>query len=344
LKVKTGSDSRGKSYIPTLDGWRAIAITLVLVSHALPNSPYMIALGPLGVNVFFAISGYLICTLLLKERERNGSISLRGFYTRRAFRILPPAMTYLGVILIFGVASMTDVTRCLFFAANYSVPESLYLTHFWSLSMEEHFYLFWPAVLTLLGASRAAVFAGIGIPVVLIWREWALTNAQSPSFYRRTDIRLDAFLAPCLLAILLHQSPALREKLRRWLSPLTLFGLVALIGLTYFASRSWASADAAHKTLQAMVIPLIVTGTALNSESWPGRILECRPLRFVGRISYSLYIWPAVLALPTVPIAIRLGSLIAAVASYYLIERPFIGMGARLVRRQALAKTVSVQA
>jgi peptidoglycan/LPS O-acetylase OafA/YrhL len=96
--------------------------------------------------------------------------------------------------------------------------------------------------------------------------------------------------------------------------------------------------------LQAIVIPLIVTGTVLNSESWPGRIPEFWPLRFVGRISYSLYIWPAVLALPTVPIAIRLGSLLAAVASYYPIERPFIGMGARLVRRQALAKTVSVQA
>jgi peptidoglycan/LPS O-acetylase OafA/YrhL len=338
LKPNAGADSRRGSYIPTLDGWRAISIALVIVSHALPGAPYLASLGTLGVSVFFAISGYLICTLLLKEHERNGSISLGGFYTRRAFRILPPAMTYMGVLLILGLAPMTDVMRCVFVAANYSVLASSYLGHFWSLSMEEHFYLFWPTILTLLRPRRAAMFAGVAIPVVLGWRLWALTHAQVGIFYHRTDVRLDAFFAPCLLAILLHRSRRLQEKLKRWLSPATILGLAGLLALTFFASRWEVHIEAVQKTLQSLTIPLIVTGTVLNSGSWLGKLLELSLLRLVGRISYSLYLWQefAVVALPAVPIAIRLtGSLVAAVASYYLIEQPFIRLGARL--RQWLA-------
>ena len=196
MQLKIGADTRRGSYIPTLDGWRAISIAMVIVGHALPNTPHVSLLGALGVNIFFAISGYLICTLLLKEYERNGSISLGGFYTRRVFRILPPAMAYLGVLLLLRLAPVSDIARCLLFAANYSVLKSYYVGHFWSLSMEEHFYLFWPTALTLLRPRRAAIFAAVAIPVLLCWREWALTHAIGGVFYHRTDIRLDAFFRP----------------------------------------------------------------------------------------------------------------------------------------------------
>ena len=280
MKPKAGAESRKGSYIPTLDGWRAISIVLVIVSHALPGAPYLASLGTLGVSIFFAISGYLICTLLLKEHERNGSISLGGFYMRRAFRILPPAMTYMAVLLILGLAPMTDVTRCFFIAANYSVLASPYLGHFWSLSMEEHFYLFWPAILTLLRPRRAAIFAGFAIPVVLGWRLWALTHAQGGIFYHRTDVRLDAFFAPCLLAILLHRSQRVQQKLKQWLSPITILGLAGLLALTFFASRWDVRVEAVQKTLQSLTIPLIVTGTVLNSGSWLGKLLEhCCPAK-----------------------------------------------------------------
>lgn len=339
-----GPNPRRESYIPTLDGWRAISITVVIVGHAMPGAP--IPLGALGVNIFFAISGYLICTLLLQEYKRNGSISLSGFYMRRAFRILPPAIVYMVVLLMLGVAPLADVTRCLLFAANYSVLTSPYLGHFWSLSMEEHFYLFWPTALQLLRPRRAAIFAGVSIPVVLVWREWVQMHAHG-AFYQRTDVRLDSFFAPCLLAILLHRSPAFQERLRRCLSLGTICGLAGLLALTSIASRSQGSLEAAQKSLQALVVPLIVIGTVLNSGSWLGKILELSPLRFVGRISYSLYLWQEVAAMgpPKIPFAIRLtASLAAAVASYYLVEQPLIRMGARLRRRAAPAKEVTAAA
>ena len=87
-----------EDYIPTLDGWRAIAISLVLLSHSARSSATAEHLGFLGVALFFGISGYLICTKLLVERERSGKISLKRFYWRRGFRILPGSLIYLGVI------------------------------------------------------------------------------------------------------------------------------------------------------------------------------------------------------------------------------------------------------
>ncbi len=296
----------------------------------------MVSLGPLGVNIFFAISGYLICTLLLKERARTGTISLRGFYIRRVFRILPPAIVYLSIMLLAGMAALPEVLRCLFFAANYLSPDSLYLLQFWSLSMEEHFYLFWPAILVFLGNRRAAVFAGVGIFVVLGWRTWALIHVPGAIFYHRTDTRLDAFLAPCLLAILLHESPVWKERFQRWLSPVTVVGLVGVLVALYFLSRGSDRIGAVQKTLEALIIPLMVVGTVLNPQTWLGRLLELAPVRYLGRISYSLYLWQQVglIALGHSGLWLRLGaSLALAMVSYYAIEQPFIRLGARVRKR-----------
>src|SRR5207248_5891757 len=105
---------------------------------------------------FFAISGYLICTRLLVEEETTGSISLRSFYIRRVFRILPPAYVYLAVVAGLSAAGMiaaawTDIASAALFYSNYIEPRSWFTGHFWSLAMEEHFYLLWPPLLLLLG-------------------------------------------------------------------------------------------------------------------------------------------------------------------------------------------------
>src|SRR5262245_47937599 len=103
--------SSNNRWIPTLDGWRAIAVLMVVFCHELAGRPglnrivdYVFTkIGPLGVQIFFAISGYLICRLLLIEADKSG-ISVRAFYIRRAFRILPPALTYLGVMALASAA------------------------------------------------------------------------------------------------------------------------------------------------------------------------------------------------------------------------------------------------
>ena len=167
-----------EDYIPTLDGWRAVAISLVLLSHSSRSSGLAEHLGFLGVALFFGISGYLICTKLLVERERNGSISLKSFYWRRAFRILPASVSYLVVIGNLGVFSLEqvkgrDVASGILFFANYLPNKHWDINHFWSLSMEEHFYMLWPMLLACLG-NRSARRVAIGATIATFcWRAWA---------------------------------------------------------------------------------------------------------------------------------------------------------------------------
>ncbi len=151
-----------RDYLPTLDGWRAIAIALVLFTHVrLPGgalqqiSPY----GAMGVHLFFAISGFLITNRLLEDRS-----GLRAFYVRRAFRILPAAFLYLAVLFALGFVggwiplNAGQLWASAFFYRNYYVlpaDQGWYTGHYWSLSVEEHFYLLWPALLLWLGTRRA---------------------------------------------------------------------------------------------------------------------------------------------------------------------------------------------
>jgi len=150
------------SRFPALDGWRAIAIGLVMWHHAttgfyanedLYYNTSKSQLGAFGVDIFFGLSGLLISALLLEEYSQKGSISLAGFYTRRIFRILPPCFAFLLMAVLLGlIQSPLELASCLAFFRNY-LPVSLggyYTGHLWSLAVEEHFYLLWPAVLVWL--------------------------------------------------------------------------------------------------------------------------------------------------------------------------------------------------
>ncbi len=148
--------------IPSLDGLRALSIFLVMalhtiqrysVSHHVSLVWYAIFNGETGVFIFFEISGFLITSLLLQEHEKRGSISLRGFYLRRAFRILPPLYLYIGVIVLLGLAgrillTRIDIVSALFFFHNIKASDVMWsLEHLWSISAEEQFYLVWPFIL-----------------------------------------------------------------------------------------------------------------------------------------------------------------------------------------------------
>ncbi len=149
--------------IPSLDGLRALSIFLVLALHSLQrldlthHVPWFwlgIFNGATGVFIFFVISGYLITSLLLREHEKTGSISLRGFYFRRAMRILPPLYLYVGFLLLLGWAGRLaiyklDIISSLFFFHDYALSRMWTLEHFWTLSIEEQFYLIWPLLLLL---------------------------------------------------------------------------------------------------------------------------------------------------------------------------------------------------
>ncbi len=368
------------AYIPTLDGWRALSITLVILHHSQIQcdvpiiGPFLESLarfGEVGVELFFAISGLLICSRLLDEESRAGRISVRRFYLRRVFRILPAAIFYLLAIAILGALHVipvfpSDWFASLFFFRNYAMlfaylnhsplPLHWYTGHFWSLSMEEHFYLVLPAVLVFFRRTRRWLLAGMAASVAA-WR-MVLTHVihRNYQFNFRTDTHVDALLIPALFALALFpmtRSVSARKYIPAWSFPL--FAATELFLLNAHVPCFF--------TLQAIVLPLLILSTALHPNTVQGRILETKPLRWIGWISFSLYLWqqlffgvnfagsPPGLALLRKPPINLLALLLCAAFSYYVIEKPFIRLGHKLAstslsrhrtRKHAHASPISV--
>jgi peptidoglycan/LPS O-acetylase OafA/YrhL len=347
----------GDHFLPALDGWRAIAVIAVIFDHwcalSFPAdvgaSGWLLSLshhvGPQAVSLFFAISGYLITQRLLIEYDRHGTISLRSFYIRRVFRILVPALLYLSVLSVIAAAGLLAVSRgeilsAAFSYSNYFPGRSFYTSHFWSLSLEEHFYLFWPALLALGGTRRAVQFGILAVAVELIWRPFALGRTHLGDFdLQRTDLRLDALLLPALLAILLHQRRWrwLADKLSHpqafWVPTALLLATEAIAQLGHV---SWIPTT----FLRSALFPLIVVSTVLNSKTVMGRMLEWTPLAWIGRISYGVYLWHKLFVIHSQSVSQALWRfplyavfvIAFSAAVYYLFDRPMVSVGRRLAK------------
>ena len=348
--------SRQNRYLPTLDGWRAVAVLGVVLYHgrsgffAEDSLLYkMCAHGILGVDVFFAISGFLICGLLLNEYEADGDISLRRFYLRRCFRILPPyyvALVIFCVVSALGVITLnyTDLPSCFLFYRNYlplGVDEhgGFYTAHFWTLAMEEHFYLLWPMLLLVSKPRRAGKTAFLLAMLVFSWRtvegHFQLLAGLLPqvNLLTRTDTRIDGLLWGCLAAIYY-------PKISVWL------------GVLVFRSCGWCRDIAGNYAVRACsgldlvardLLPVMLLSTVTQPESWLGRVLDWPPMRWIGTLSYSLYIWQE-LSLPEITSVMARGRfsalqrppwnllalLVAACLSRYLVEIPMNRIGHRL--------------
>ena len=344
--------SKKVSYIPVLDGWRAVAILLVLLFHGLYNSDtgggrYIRAFslfagrtGALGVLIFFCISGYLITQKMLSESSTTGAFSLRDFYIKRVFRIVPPLAVYLAVLVILFAAGVLSLQigdwSAPMFITNY-YPGSWYTSHFWSLSVEEHFYLFWPFCIIVAGWRRA-MWIGIAIIVAVgVWRPWELKHVASVHVLQHTDMRLDYIMMGCVVALLLEFYPVMDGMLRALGSTLGLLCLFALLVVTTlhlpFEVRS----------LQAVILTLLVCSSA-NGNSRLLNLLIANPVMlFIGRISYSLYIWQQLFLGPSThpifrsPAALILKFpivLLVACLSFYFVERPLIRYGRRFIKKQ----------
>ena len=343
-------------YLPTLDGWRAIAIGLVLVDHTVNSTACAagslqwcgrITVGQTGVNLFFGISGFLICSRLLQEFQRTQRISLAGFYIRRAFRILPPALLYLATMTTLALTrqilvSKAELVGSLLFFRNYLGFESgFYTAHFWSLSLEEQFYLFWPTLLIgLLALPRrwgAPCAAGLALAVAG-WRHASLGRALMmyghlpPGFVFRTGVRADGLLLGAALALALRSGAVRLERAPGWMWASLLVIYIAVVSHFGMQPTIWESA----------LVPVLIAWTAYHPAAVPSRILEWPALSWVGRISYGLYIWQQFFfpwahiaaPLPAVqrsPLGIP-AALACAAASYYLLERPALRLGHRLAR------------
>jgi peptidoglycan/LPS O-acetylase OafA/YrhL len=300
-------------------------------------------LGALGVNLFFAISGYLICTLLLRESEKTGTISLSKFYIRRFFRIIPPAASYLCVVAICAWIGWIEVAPnevvTALFAANY-FPDRLWFTaHYWSLAVEEHFYLVWPGLLAFLGPFRASITGLILTAACVVYRPWAAEHIEGAFRYQRTDMRIDAFVLPCVLAILLRDS-RVHSVLKKWLMPVMIVPLICLTAAGSFIAEAYPHFNTINKLMLAGILPLIVVSPVLHQESALAKFLNWRQLQQLGRISYGVYLWQEIFLsssttsrLWLIPLAVA-GILVVAWGSNRFMETPLRRFGRRLATRQ----------
>ena len=279
-------------YVPALDGVRALAIALVAVYHGVMPAHFG---GAGGVDVFFVLSGFLITTLLLEEREATGGVSLRRFYVRRAIRLYPPLLLMLAVVFIpiaitMGVTTATTgSTLSLFYlmplgAESGSTTLSPY-EHAWSLGVEEWFYFVWPPALVWLLAKpanrkRAALIAASAATAVLAVAAFlAEARAGEVSFI----LRACGLMAGSVLALGLHG----REfRVGRWVgvAGVALFGFSLLRStLAPFSTIDVFSADAGAL--------LLVVAIVRGPQGLLRRVLSLPPMTYIGRISYEIYLW-----------------------------------------------------
>jgi peptidoglycan/LPS O-acetylase OafA/YrhL len=296
-----------------IQGLRAVAVGLVLLYHAgLPLLPG----GYVGVDVFFVISGFLITTLLVSELARTGRVSLLRFYARRARRLLPAAAVVLAataVLVRLFVPRIRweeiggDIASAALYVVNWRLAERSvdYLAedsapspvqHFWSLAVEEQFYLLWPVLILLAVAAAKAMrtrvrpvlwvgLAAVAVPSFL----WGLAlTAHSPErAFFVTTTRLWELALGALLALGAGWCARLP---RRWGRAIGWGGLAAIVAsaATVTAGTPWPGRAALLPTLGAAAV--IVAGFA-TGHAGPGRLLSTRPFRWVGDLSYSLYLW-----------------------------------------------------
>jgi peptidoglycan/LPS O-acetylase OafA/YrhL len=352
-----GRDKRS-GYLPSLDGWRAIAILSVICYHDRVHQFWLFSTslihqyGDLGVDLFFAISGVLICSRLLEEERVKGGISLKGFYIRRFFRICPPAWLYLIAYVLLslfhllpvdvgGVLASFLMVRNFWVGVAGDTPRTWYTIHFWSLSVEEHFYLLLPSLLIFV-KRRRTVLLGVLSVAVMLWVTLVthFTALQKTGIVLRTDMRIHALLIPAMFAVLLTRQEV-RAFVTRWLHPwvavLLFLAVFTLLTRTHVHLLSLAT-----MFVIPVGFPLLVISTMLHPKSIACRVLEWWPLRFVGHISYSLYLWqqmffaggraPAAWPLSVLQIfpLNYLAAFACATASYYLIEKPLIRVGHRV--------------
>jgi peptidoglycan/LPS O-acetylase OafA/YrhL/lysophospholipase L1-like esterase len=372
---RTRRGTAGRREIRALDGIRAVAVALVLADHGgVPG----VAGGFLGVDVFFVLSGFLITSLLLDELGRTGRVDLRGFWIRRARRLLPALLAMVLAVVAARVffppgavtALREDAVAAFFWVANWAFvaqqtdyfsqgsPPSP-LQHTWSLGVEEQFYLVWPlllvAVVGVLAFRRsaptlravrwgvfglAAVGAGLSAAAAVLLTSEA-GGAAANRVYFGTDTRVQALLIGAAAAALLVRDwstvamgTSIRARWARWTARLlSVIGLAGLAALAHFATGAPAEYRMGLFTATAAAAVLMVATVALDQRGPVARLLACRPLVWLGAISYGVYLWhwPIFLFLngertgwtgwPL--LAVRCAATLAvAVLSYWLLERP----------------------
>jgi peptidoglycan/LPS O-acetylase OafA/YrhL/lysophospholipase L1-like esterase len=378
-QARPGPADAVAGHIEGLDGLRAFAVLAVIAFHLWPNR---VPGGFLGVDVFFVISGFLITTLLLREGDRTGRVDMIGFWRRRARRLVPALVVVVvaSVVAAWMVSRdlLVDIDRqtigALTFSSNWleigagsdyfdDTAPTLFVT-FWSLAVEEQFYLFWPvALIGILALARTAVsrvrvVLGLGVLSAVLMAVWFVPGSNPTRVYYGTDTHLFGLMLGAAVALafaggvgVLAQRRWLR--LRRWVGFAALGGLIVMVLMVDSAS--------AFTYRGGIVLAALLTAVVVASLPGPPSALTTltcsRPLAWVGERSYGIYLWhwPVILIVtallpPVAPgsdptlatVLLSLGvTFTLAAASYQWIEMPIRrdGFGAAwaVIRGQRIA-------
>ena len=352
-------------HLPVLDGLRGMAIAFVVGVHL--YAPVFSG-GNSGVDLFFVLSGFLITKLALEEADRTGGLSLSQFYLRRVFRIFPALFVMLAFLLVASFTFMSDVGNSLrreimlsgasmgnLWPVFYGFEPRGALGHTWSLGIEEQFYLVWPFILFIspLAFRRtrrfAAWVAGVTIAAGLITRVVVVGIIDYPHWVSIPFFDFDGLALGCLLAMVLHT-----DDNGRWLRvPNWLFALAAAVVMSdLFAARVYIDHD--HFGLRSSTLrvayAVILAAFLLRPTSPMSAPFRTSPMRMLGRLSYSLYLWHVpiftIISKERFPDASRavivvtkvVVTAVVALSSYYFVERPAIEYGRRLRERRRAAR------
>lgn len=366
MPIATGLNARRNSTavsealsgrIPSLDGLRAVAVLLVIFNHlGVPHAP-----EGRGVLTFFVLSGFLITWTLLRESDRCGDVSIRDFYVRRGLRIFPAfyvlwALHFTITWLMQGKLSASDwadYATAFFYVRNYrraiSIHPHQYFGHTWALSIEEQFYLIWPWLLRffqkdlrrLTHVLVAVIVAADIYRIVLFFKFHVSREWLSFAF----DSRVDHLLVGCLLAVLLKRG-VMQEfwafiTSRIWISLLVFSLIVASIALDghYGLAYKFAVGFVVDPLLTAVLLVQVI----VFANTWAWGWLNWGITRYVGRISYSMFLYQAVTnywaihlfknrsRFVVVGAAVSLALLLGSI-SYYAVELRFLQLKTRFVR------------
>ena len=351
-RVLTYEEYHARRYFESLDGVRALSILLVISVHLGDNildGVWGWLCGQGGVAVFFVLSGYLITMLALREEQERGRLSLKAFYVRRTLRIFPAYYYFVGVSALLIFSSGGEGSR-----GNFSAALPYYLTymgeyapvahffHSWSLGLEEKFYLAWPVLCFVAlrghpkGRIAAAAVLAFAVPVFAYGALWNSWN------------RYPRIMFGCLLALALADK-RLYQRLRPWATGWrACAGLVAACGLHFMSSHDQSEFGGLAEGFYTLAIGLVVLALVAGHPPW-GRLLASRPMRFIGRRAYGIYlihvaciwgveafarpgsgtVWGQMMGY----LLAFLLSLLAADVLYRVVERPAILAGRKISER-----------
>ncbi|MCZ4560885.1 acyltransferase [Rhodococcus sp. IEGM 1401] len=348
--VGTGRDKR----IPSLDGIRGYALLTVLVVHIVlfritaETAAYISVhhIGMVAVSTFLQLSGFLITLVLVREKQRSGSISLKNFYIRRAVRLWPALWGLVATTAVLGALGYVDVApvnlaSALLFVTNYlDQGADAVLGHTWTLSLEEQFYLVWPLVILAIGYKnlpRALAVAILAAPVVRVVSYFVLPGLRDTMIYQ-FHVRFDTLAMGCLLALVWHTDRVQKLLTKPWpIGAVAVLGLVvSLFGELLLGKKFMLVAGF---SIQNIAIVAIIALTVFHHDTLFGRLFNFTLIKWLGIASYSMYLWQQMFlltpwgVLQNWPVGLA-ATLIVGTLSYQLLEKPFMNLRNRK-RKQA---------